>query len=325
MSDWKDRLIYPPLYLLILLAAIFFVYEAFRVGFERGEYVGKYEPHEQGSGAPAQEEESYDLAAMLEPSDELVGLGEELYNLNCATCHGVEGRGNGPKSAGLNPPPRDFVAQQFKQGGGTLQIYQTLATGVPGSSMASFSFLNPRELMTLSHYVRVFVPNPPADPPALVSRLAPAAQVGAAPSPAAAGDSTRADSAATAGKPQTAEPGRALPVAFAVERILAEQPLKHVPLVNPPPVYANLCAGCHAKLGKGAVVARKFSQIGSVYAYTRPLSQVSSSVVADYRAFSSFLATGLTGQPGHRFPHLSAEEVKELFESLRRAPGQVKQ
>ncbi len=67
MSDWKDRLIYPPLYLIFLLAAIFAVYKAFTIGFERGEYEGKYDPHDVSAVAPADEEESFDLATMLAP------------------------------------------------------------------------------------------------------------------------------------------------------------------------------------------------------------------------------------------------------------------
>jgi mono/diheme cytochrome c family protein len=324
MSDWKDRLIYPPLYLIFLLAAIFFVYRAFTIGLERGEYVGKYDPHEEGAVAPV-EEESYDLAAMLELTDELVGLGEELYNINCVSCHGAGGGGDGPKGAGLNPPPRNFASgEQFKQGGGTLQIFQTLNTGVPGSSMASFLFLNPRELMALSHYVRFFVPSPLADPPELVSRLAPAATAGAAAPQLSAGDSALADSG-SAGKPQEIKPGRTLPVAFAVERILAEQITRFAPLVNPPVVYQNICANCHGAHGEGALVERRFTHSGSVYASTRPMSGVSQSVIADRQTLATFLAVGLSGHPGHRFPDLTIKEVGEIFESLSRVPGKVKQ
>ena len=32
----------------------------------------------------------------------------ELYSMRCVTCHGTEGAGDGPGSAGLSPKPRDF-------------------------------------------------------------------------------------------------------------------------------------------------------------------------------------------------------------------------
>lgn len=33
---------------------------------------------------------------------------QEIFSTRCATCHGPEGAGNGPASAGLTPPPRNF-------------------------------------------------------------------------------------------------------------------------------------------------------------------------------------------------------------------------
>lgn len=32
----------------------------------------------------------------------------QLFDTQCAMCHGPEGRGNGPASASLNPPPRNY-------------------------------------------------------------------------------------------------------------------------------------------------------------------------------------------------------------------------
>jgi mono/diheme cytochrome c family protein len=32
----------------------------------------------------------------------------EIFATRCATCHGVNGAGNGPASEGLTPPPRNF-------------------------------------------------------------------------------------------------------------------------------------------------------------------------------------------------------------------------
>jgi mono/diheme cytochrome c family protein len=32
----------------------------------------------------------------------------EIFSGRCFACHGAEGEGNGPASAGLTPPPRNF-------------------------------------------------------------------------------------------------------------------------------------------------------------------------------------------------------------------------
>jgi len=56
-----------------------------------------------------------------------------LYAENgCASCHGPEGRGDGPVAHTLDPRPRDFHdAAAFKRGGEVEAIARTLATGIP--------------------------------------------------------------------------------------------------------------------------------------------------------------------------------------------------
>jgi cbb3-type cytochrome c oxidase subunit III len=34
--------------------------------------------------------------------------GKEVFTANCASCHGPEGKGDGPAGAALNPKPADF-------------------------------------------------------------------------------------------------------------------------------------------------------------------------------------------------------------------------
>jgi len=42
------------------------------------------------------------------PAEAAHAAAEEIFSTRCATCHGVSGAGNGPGSAALDPPPRDF-------------------------------------------------------------------------------------------------------------------------------------------------------------------------------------------------------------------------
>lgn len=57
------------------------------------------------------------LAALLLPS--LAGAadveaGKAAFVMNCSSCHGESGKGDGPVGASLNPPPRDFTVGAFK-------------------------------------------------------------------------------------------------------------------------------------------------------------------------------------------------------------------
>jgi mono/diheme cytochrome c family protein len=40
--------------------------------------------------------------------------GKTVYEVNCSSCHGMAGKGDGPISAALNPRPRDFSKGEFK-------------------------------------------------------------------------------------------------------------------------------------------------------------------------------------------------------------------
>ena len=92
--------------------------------------------------------------------DEQLATGKEVYAQNCASCHGDQGKGEGPAAGALNPPPRNFVKAdaQWTNGSSQLAIYNTLQNGIEGTSMASYSNLPEQELWALVHYVRQWVP-----------------------------------------------------------------------------------------------------------------------------------------------------------------------
>ena len=48
------------------------------------------------------------------PADAGDAAGKADYELNCSSCHGLTGKGDGPISAALNPKPRDFSKGEFK-------------------------------------------------------------------------------------------------------------------------------------------------------------------------------------------------------------------
>lgn len=52
--------------------------------------------------------------AVPPPSPEAQAAAHEIFTTRCVTCHGTEGKGNGPASAGLAVHPRDFTNAEWQ-------------------------------------------------------------------------------------------------------------------------------------------------------------------------------------------------------------------
>lgn len=112
---------------------------------------------------PAQVIPPVDVMSMENPTPDFIAKGKGLYSANCSSCHGTDGKGDGPASAGLTPPPRNYTSNaSWINGQTTSDIYKTLQEGITGSAMASYSYMNPEDLFALAAYIRsAFIQNPP--------------------------------------------------------------------------------------------------------------------------------------------------------------------
>jgi mono/diheme cytochrome c family protein len=86
----------------------------------------------------------------------------ELYRTQCMHCHGVEGGGDGPTSATIDPKPRDFrkgifkfTAVKDKARPRREDLEELLERGVYGTTMPSFLRLSLPERQGLVDYVRL--------------------------------------------------------------------------------------------------------------------------------------------------------------------------
>ncbi len=96
-----------------------------------------------------------DPKTVMTPNPELLAKGKELYTKTCSSCHGAEGKGNGPAGASLNPKPRDLtVAGGWKNGPRLPELFKTLDEGIKGSSMVSYNFLPKKDRMAILHHVQ---------------------------------------------------------------------------------------------------------------------------------------------------------------------------
>jgi high-affinity iron transporter len=78
--------------------------------------------------------------------------GEALYAQLCASCHGATGGGDGPASAGLDPPPIDFTDRARADERSVFALYQVIEQGLEGTSMMSYRGLPTEDLWALATY-----------------------------------------------------------------------------------------------------------------------------------------------------------------------------
>lgn len=84
---------------------------------------------------------------------ELLEKGKNSYNVNCSACHGEKGAGDGAAAAALNPKPRSFVVDAFKNGEKVENVFKSTSEGLAGTVMVAFAHLPEEERWALSYYV----------------------------------------------------------------------------------------------------------------------------------------------------------------------------
>ena len=81
--------------------------------------------------------------------------GRAIYEKNCVTCHGVQGKGDGPASKMLTPPPADLSSPKTRAKSES-DLLKTIQNGRPPSSMPAFSAqLTEQEIYDVYSYIRM--------------------------------------------------------------------------------------------------------------------------------------------------------------------------
>ncbi|MCO1333247.1 cytochrome c/FTR1 family iron permease [Microbulbifer sp. OS29] len=76
-----------------------------------------------------------------------------LYQAQCITCHGVEGKGDGPLAAQLEPAPTNFHELERAENRSVLGLYDAISNGIDGTAMTAFQNLNEQQRWSLAFYV----------------------------------------------------------------------------------------------------------------------------------------------------------------------------
>ncbi|WHI48758.1 cytochrome c/FTR1 family iron permease [Microbulbifer sp. TRSA001] len=76
-----------------------------------------------------------------------------IYQAQCVTCHGIEGRGDGPLAAQLEPAPTNFYELERAENRSLLGLYDAISNGIDGTAMTAFKNLNEQQRWSLAFYV----------------------------------------------------------------------------------------------------------------------------------------------------------------------------
>lgn len=92
--------------------------------------------------------------------ESLVSQGKGIWELNCASCHGVNGEG------GVGPA---LDSQQFLQAATNEQMSSLIAVGVPGTQMSAYSLdfggpLTAEQIKAVAQFIRSWEPDAPDRP-----------------------------------------------------------------------------------------------------------------------------------------------------------------
>ncbi len=88
-------------------------------------------------------------------------IGRALYLENCASCHGPEGRGDGPQELvdgkGRKISARNLTSGEFRGGAELDELYKRIRAGMPGTPMPAQDNLSDEQVWQLVHYTHNLV------------------------------------------------------------------------------------------------------------------------------------------------------------------------
>jgi mono/diheme cytochrome c family protein len=141
--------------------------------------------------------------------------GAQLFQQNCARCHGSKGQGDGPDAAQLSTLPKDLTNQAFMAEKSAADLFKTMTEGVSPDMPPFADKLTEDQRWALSDFVRSLTFTVPSAPLAQGATTLPAATAAPGVTPAPASGTSVASGTNVVTGTQPAVPGAGTPSASA--------------------------------------------------------------------------------------------------------------
>lgn len=238
----------------------------------------------------------------------LVAQGKDLFNVQCVSCHGNAGKGDGPAASALNPPPRNFtVVEGWKNGRKPTMVFKTLKEGIAGSSMASFSTLPSDDRWALVHYV-LSLGSSKAD----VDTAADFAKAEIDPTQEGGGATEAPTIPIELALARMAQPdtGGRVRMVRAQSRVYSDDLSS-----SGAKIYRARCLECHGTRGEGGVQVSNMGVNPMAFVTTRALAKTEA--VQSAGAFNQVVLRGLPGNLMPAAGAMSSSEIQDLYQYVR--------
>jgi len=274
--------------------------------YKKGESIGEVIPKTETAVKTESIQAALDLEKFKTATPELVAKGEALFQINCASCHGPKGQGDGPRAAELNPRPRNYHTEKFRYGASGSQVFNTITNGSPGTSMPSFALLPPQDRWALVHFVRSQVPNPPKEEEGLAGVEKPSTNGTAS--------KQQTQATVTAVAPTQEVEGPRIPIQLAMQRVALPSTESIPPLTvelekRGSVLFARYCMPCHGPGGESRQTVYLLRINPERLVRSGNLQNPKAAWVQNKDKFIEIVTKGF---PGHLMPGLKTLDQSEL-------------
>ena len=94
------------------------------------------------------------------PDAQSIAAGKEIYDKQCAGCHGDAGKGDGAMGEELNPKPANLTDADWKHGSTDGEIFTVIRDGVKNTGMKPYARkMTAHQMWDVVNYVRSIGPH----------------------------------------------------------------------------------------------------------------------------------------------------------------------